>query len=236
MFVCCECCLLSGRGLCDELITRPGKSYRLWCVVVCDLETSRMRRPWPALSRSATKEKKNLRLDSTALTLLITLCFKTLNGKATFSLFNIFLHKTWSCQSLCPRGPRRGSAAALLLGSRVRIPPPHPVEVLPSVVCLTARDDEAPIMMRPWRNRGCCAMGRNIRRKVNVLETVVMTNRGMLTSVTINVTSKLECDSQTYSFETLLDWAPSYLPISSEWHWVLAEEIVVTLAVCAFCM
>jgi len=42
--VCCECCVLSGRGLCDELITRPGESYRLCCVVVCDLETSRMRR------------------------------------------------------------------------------------------------------------------------------------------------------------------------------------------------
>jgi hypothetical protein len=28
-----ECCVLSGRGLCDELITRPEKSYRLWCVV-----------------------------------------------------------------------------------------------------------------------------------------------------------------------------------------------------------
>ena len=58
MFVCCECCVLSGRGLCDELITRPEKSYRLWCVVVCDLETSRMRRPWPALDRSAIKKKK----------------------------------------------------------------------------------------------------------------------------------------------------------------------------------
>ena len=34
--------MLSGRGLCDELITRPEESYRLWCVVVCDLETSRM--------------------------------------------------------------------------------------------------------------------------------------------------------------------------------------------------
>jgi hypothetical protein len=30
--------VLSGRGLCDELITRPEKSYRLWCVVVCDIE------------------------------------------------------------------------------------------------------------------------------------------------------------------------------------------------------
>jgi len=30
--------VLSGRGFCNELITRPKKSYRLWCVVVCDLE------------------------------------------------------------------------------------------------------------------------------------------------------------------------------------------------------
>ena len=34
--------MLSGRGLCDELITRPEESYRLWYVVVCDLETSRI--------------------------------------------------------------------------------------------------------------------------------------------------------------------------------------------------
>ena len=26
MFVCCECCVLSGRGLCDELISRPEES------------------------------------------------------------------------------------------------------------------------------------------------------------------------------------------------------------------
>jgi hypothetical protein len=35
-----EYCVLSDRGLCDELITRPEEPYRLWCVVVCDLETS----------------------------------------------------------------------------------------------------------------------------------------------------------------------------------------------------
>jgi hypothetical protein len=34
MSVCCECCVLSGRGLCDGLITRPGESYRV-CVCVC---------------------------------------------------------------------------------------------------------------------------------------------------------------------------------------------------------
>jgi hypothetical protein len=29
MFVCCECCVLSGRALCDGLITRQEESYRL---------------------------------------------------------------------------------------------------------------------------------------------------------------------------------------------------------------
>jgi hypothetical protein len=32
MNVCCECCVLSGRGLCVELITRPAESYQVWCV------------------------------------------------------------------------------------------------------------------------------------------------------------------------------------------------------------
>ena len=41
MFFCCECCVLSGRGLCDGLITRPEEFYRLCCVVVCDQETSK---------------------------------------------------------------------------------------------------------------------------------------------------------------------------------------------------
>ena len=38
--------MLSGRGLCDELITRPEESYRLCCDVVCDLGTSRMGAPY----------------------------------------------------------------------------------------------------------------------------------------------------------------------------------------------
>jgi hypothetical protein len=49
--------VLSGRGLCDELITRPGESYQLWCVVVCYLETSRKRRSGPASGRSAIGKK-----------------------------------------------------------------------------------------------------------------------------------------------------------------------------------
>jgi hypothetical protein len=38
MDVFCECCVLWGRGLCGELITRPEESYRVWYDVVCDLE------------------------------------------------------------------------------------------------------------------------------------------------------------------------------------------------------
>jgi hypothetical protein len=48
MFICCECCVLSGRGLCAGLITRPEESYRLWRVVVCDQQTSKTRRLKPA--------------------------------------------------------------------------------------------------------------------------------------------------------------------------------------------
>jgi hypothetical protein len=47
MFVCCECCVLSGAGLCNELITRPEESYRMRCVIVRDLETLWMRRSRP---------------------------------------------------------------------------------------------------------------------------------------------------------------------------------------------
>jgi len=51
--------VLSGRGLCDELITRPENSYRLWCVIVCDPETSSMRRPW--LTGGCPPSQKNTR-------------------------------------------------------------------------------------------------------------------------------------------------------------------------------
>ena len=32
MSVSSECCVLSGRGLCDGLIIRPEEPYRVWCV------------------------------------------------------------------------------------------------------------------------------------------------------------------------------------------------------------
>jgi len=67
MYVCCDCCVLSGRGLCDGMITRPEESYRLWCVVVCGLETSCMSRPWP--NGGCCARKKSLQLLVTADTL-----------------------------------------------------------------------------------------------------------------------------------------------------------------------
>jgi hypothetical protein len=68
MFVCCECCVLSGRGLCDKLATRPEKSYRLWCVLVCFIETS-----W---TRSQTSIVIELQWDLLAGRDLITLVYK----------------------------------------------------------------------------------------------------------------------------------------------------------------
>ena len=35
MCVCCACCVFSGKGLCDGLITRPEESYRFRRGHVC---------------------------------------------------------------------------------------------------------------------------------------------------------------------------------------------------------
>jgi hypothetical protein len=51
--------VLSVRSLCDELIFRSEEFYRLWFVVVCDVETSRMRRLWPTGGgRCCAKQQK----------------------------------------------------------------------------------------------------------------------------------------------------------------------------------
>jgi hypothetical protein len=63
-----EYCVLSGEGLCDEPITHPEEFYRLCRVIVCDVETSRMRRPWPALGCWVRKKIKRLCLGYNTLT------------------------------------------------------------------------------------------------------------------------------------------------------------------------
>ena len=67
MSVCCKCCVLSGRGLCDGPITRPEESCRLRCVVVCDLETSWMRKPWPDRGLSRQKTNKQTSIETTTV-------------------------------------------------------------------------------------------------------------------------------------------------------------------------
>ena len=60
IFVCCECRVLSGRGLCDELITRPEESYRLWCVVACDLENLKNKEAMAHLGSQRQSNKKKV--------------------------------------------------------------------------------------------------------------------------------------------------------------------------------
>ena len=59
IFVSYECGVLPAIGPCEGLITRSEESCRLWCVVVCDVETLRKGKPWSALGRSARREWEN---------------------------------------------------------------------------------------------------------------------------------------------------------------------------------
>jgi hypothetical protein len=61
MSVSCECCVLSGRGLCDELLPRPEESYRV-CVVCLKsviVKPRKMRRPRPPRGCRAIGKKSS---------------------------------------------------------------------------------------------------------------------------------------------------------------------------------
>jgi len=92
MSVYCECYILSGRAICDELITRSEESYRLWCVVVFDLATSWMRTPWPTGGCRA----KNQQTNETYKCTVVTKCkaFLTLNQALLYSQSFLFLSTT----------------------------------------------------------------------------------------------------------------------------------------------
>jgi hypothetical protein len=60
MDVCLLWMLCVVRGLCDWLITHPEEFYQLSCFVVCDLETSWMRRPWPSGGCRAENKQTHL--------------------------------------------------------------------------------------------------------------------------------------------------------------------------------
>jgi hypothetical protein len=103
MFGCCECCVLSGRGLCDELTSRLEESYRRQSVVICVLETSRMGRPYPTVGRSAPGKRMYSRRKSPENDEnLVTLITNTVNSlmellKDSFNryYYTVFLDKSW---------------------------------------------------------------------------------------------------------------------------------------------
>jgi len=86
MSFCCECCVLSSRSLCEELITRPEESYPLQCVVVRVLETS-----WP-LGVVAPKIKKNV---------IYNFCmYNLLNSRILYST-SVLIHRVpWSLRTI----------------------------------------------------------------------------------------------------------------------------------------
>jgi len=57
--------VLSGRGLCDELITRPEESYRLWCVVVCDLKNLKNEEAMTRVGSQRHRKKKPIHTSGT---------------------------------------------------------------------------------------------------------------------------------------------------------------------------
>jgi hypothetical protein len=56
MSVCWEYCVLSGRGLCVSLITRPEESYQM-CMSDYVHEASTVTRPWFTMGCRAKKKK-----------------------------------------------------------------------------------------------------------------------------------------------------------------------------------
>jgi len=117
MFVCCECCVLSGRGLCNELITHPEESYRLWCIILCDLEKLKNEEAMTRVgSQRHSKKKKNASVNKIFIIFKIAsaLNLKFFRGKCYKRLRNVsagtitlchgqhFVHQLWVQQG-CTR-------------------------------------------------------------------------------------------------------------------------------------
>jgi hypothetical protein len=72
------CCV--GSGHCGKLTTRSEKFDRVWCVIVCDLGTSKMRRPRPIMVFTLSKKSREyvaLNWERTVYEEVIDLIFST---------------------------------------------------------------------------------------------------------------------------------------------------------------
>jgi hypothetical protein len=85
--VLCEYCVLSGRVLCDELITCPEGSYRLWCVVVCDLKPHELGVHGPRWAAASQRKK---------------ICLINWEGSERLDLRSVL--RNWELQKLQCRG------------------------------------------------------------------------------------------------------------------------------------
>ena len=98
MSVSCECCVLSRRDLCDEPIPRPEEFYRLWHVMMCDLETSRTRRRWavaPGERKTRILEKNARKNRKCSHLAVLTSCILILSMRSRKCGF------LTSCRSFC---------------------------------------------------------------------------------------------------------------------------------------
>jgi hypothetical protein len=104
MFVHCEGCVLSGRGLCVGLITHPEGSYRGWCVWVLSwiLDNEEALTHWGcwAMVKKNTLKQYNTSLSTEAFTTLprtvLLLSSLSLKDELFFNtLFRNILHLTF---------------------------------------------------------------------------------------------------------------------------------------------
>jgi hypothetical protein len=143
----CVCCVLSGRGFCDGLITRPEESYRMWCVVVCDQETS-----WyeEVIARAGLQNQRNnkqqqycLMPNSVAARSNTSACSRSLAGVEGFEYHGAWIFVPFYCCMLSGRGNFDGLIT-------------HTDWSIERGV--SECDHEASKMRRTWPTRGCCAM------------------------------------------------------------------------------
>jgi hypothetical protein len=122
--------VLSGRGLCDELITRPEESYWLWCIVVCDIETSWKRSPTGGAVMPKNKQKNK--------------GYKQIAGTVVPIVHNFFhiykwLFCTYQLQLFTPDICEQRRQYSCLIWRKI---------------CFNVKDSYVPYDYVPWQNEG----------------------------------------------------------------------------------